>query len=266
MMGESRIELLAWVNELLQLSYTKIEQLGKGAAYCQIVDSIYGDVQMSKVKFNANQEYEYIQNYKILQVAFNKHKIEREIPIGKLVKCKFQDNLEFLQWLKHFHDNVDVPIYDPIARRKDQPSPANNGRSASRSAMSRASNYERSSSRVSRNGYSRPLSSASRVPTSPGRSPLVEELRRQLTEMQRQLDTLERERDFYYTKLREVEQVASVDTEEKRTAVGVLRELHGILYGSVESFIAPEEVNNMNVLHKNLNDMHLQEYDSDESF
>jgi RP/EB family microtubule-associated protein len=35
-------ELLAWLNELLQLSYTKVEQCGTGAAYCQIMDSIFG--------------------------------------------------------------------------------------------------------------------------------------------------------------------------------------------------------------------------------
>jgi hypothetical protein len=40
-MGESRSELLAWANELLQINYTKIEQCGTGAAYCQILDSIY---------------------------------------------------------------------------------------------------------------------------------------------------------------------------------------------------------------------------------
>lgn len=52
-MGESRTELLQWINDLLQLNYTKIEQCGSGAVPCQILDTIYGDVQMSKVKFNA---------------------------------------------------------------------------------------------------------------------------------------------------------------------------------------------------------------------
>ena len=41
-MGESRTELIGWVNELLQLNYTKVEQCGTGGAYCQIMDSIYG--------------------------------------------------------------------------------------------------------------------------------------------------------------------------------------------------------------------------------
>ena len=42
-MGElSRNDLVQWVNDLLQLNYTKIEQLGTGAAYCQIMDAIKG--------------------------------------------------------------------------------------------------------------------------------------------------------------------------------------------------------------------------------
>lgn len=42
MAAVSRTDLLAWVNDLLQLNYTKIEQCGTGAAYCQVLDSIYG--------------------------------------------------------------------------------------------------------------------------------------------------------------------------------------------------------------------------------
>ena len=34
-------ELLSWLNELLQLNYTKVEQCANGAAYCQIMDAIY---------------------------------------------------------------------------------------------------------------------------------------------------------------------------------------------------------------------------------
>ena len=45
-MGESRQELLAWINDLLHLGYTKVEQFGSGAAHCQIIDSIYGDVSV----------------------------------------------------------------------------------------------------------------------------------------------------------------------------------------------------------------------------
>lgn len=42
MSSESRGGLLTWVNDLLQTNYSKIEQMGTGAALCQIMDSIYG--------------------------------------------------------------------------------------------------------------------------------------------------------------------------------------------------------------------------------
>ena len=41
-MTASRTDLLAWLNELLQINYTKVEQCGSGGAYCQILDSVYG--------------------------------------------------------------------------------------------------------------------------------------------------------------------------------------------------------------------------------
>ena len=34
-------ELLTWLNNLLQLNYTKVEQCANGAAYCQIMDACY---------------------------------------------------------------------------------------------------------------------------------------------------------------------------------------------------------------------------------
>ena len=34
-------ELLSWLNELLTLNYTKVEQCANGAAYCQIMDACY---------------------------------------------------------------------------------------------------------------------------------------------------------------------------------------------------------------------------------
>ena len=34
-------ELLTWLNELLQINYTKVEQCANGAAYCQIMDAIF---------------------------------------------------------------------------------------------------------------------------------------------------------------------------------------------------------------------------------
>ncbi|GMM36489.1 microtubule-binding protein [Saccharomycopsis crataegensis] len=137
-LGESRSELLHWLNNFLDLNYTKVEQCGTGAAYCQILDSIYGDVPMNKVKFTVQFEYEYLQNYKVLQSAFAKHGIAKVVLVEKLSKCKLQDNLEFLQWLKRFWaENKDETHYDPNSRRKALPKSTSNSRTGSSLKQSR---------------------------------------------------------------------------------------------------------------------------------
>jgi hypothetical protein len=42
-------ELLTWLNELLQINYTKVEQCANGAAYCQIMDAIFPVCSPKKV-------------------------------------------------------------------------------------------------------------------------------------------------------------------------------------------------------------------------
>lgn len=73
----SRGELLAWVNDLTNLNVPKVESLGTGSALCLIIHSIYGDVPVHKINFKAIHEYEYVQNFKVLQEAFTRHRIER---------------------------------------------------------------------------------------------------------------------------------------------------------------------------------------------
>lgn len=122
--GESRSELLLWLNSTLQLDYTKVEQCGTGAAYCQLMDSIYGGVPMMKVKFGTNlSDYDARNNMKILQAAFNNQNITKMIEVERLIKCRLQDNLELLQWFKrHWMENQDVHSdYDALARRKSGP-------------------------------------------------------------------------------------------------------------------------------------------------
>lgn len=87
-----------------------------------MLDCLYpGTFHFSKVKWNAKHEHEFVENYKVLQQAFDKNGIKRHIEVSKLVKAKYQDNLEFCQWLKaYFEKNYNGEPYDALGRRKGQ--------------------------------------------------------------------------------------------------------------------------------------------------
>jgi len=231
-MSESRTELLAWLNELLQLSYTKVEQCGTGAAYCQIMDSIYGDVPMGRVKMNAKHEYEFVANYKLLQNVFKAKKLDKPIPVERLTKCKMQDNLEFLQWVKKFWDqNYPGTPYDAVARRKGVPAepPAT----------------------VAPLGTSRPTAGRAGGKTPVGghrasstvQNETIINLQNQVQELSTHLEGLEKERDFYFAKLRDIEilvQQQLEQTNDNTPDTETLKEIQKILYSTEDGFEVPE--------------------------
>lgn len=76
----SRHDMLAWVNDCLQSSFGKIEELCTGAAYCQFMDMLFpNSVPLKRVKFKTNLEHEYIQNFKVLQAGFKKMGVDKVI-------------------------------------------------------------------------------------------------------------------------------------------------------------------------------------------
>ncbi|GJF00221.1 microtubule binding protein [Phanerochaete sordida] len=236
-MGESRTELVAWLNDLLQLNYTKIEQCGTGGAYCQIMDSIYGDVPMARVKMNAKHEYEFIANFKILQNIFRAKKIDKPIPVEKLVKCKMQDNLEFMQWAKRFWDaNYGGQGYDPVARRKG--APTDTPATIAPLAPSRTAGLGAGSARA---GGRTPIGGPRASSAQPEQ---LQQMRAQLADMSQHLEGLEKERDFYFAKLRDIEilvqqQVEVLEGEGKDDVT--LREIQKILYSTEDGFEVPEQ-------------------------
>mmetsp|Transcript_32861 Transcript_32861/g.71713 ORF Transcript_32861/g.71713 Transcript_32861/m.71713 type:complete len:332 (-) Transcript_32861:86-1081(-) len=123
----SRSELLHWVNSLLNVNLAKVEQCSSGAVYCQILDACHpGTVAMRKVNWMARTDHEHIPNYKVLQAAFDRNSIEKYIDVDKLIRGKYQDNLEFLQWMKCYWERQGGPgrsDYDPVQSREGRPVP-----------------------------------------------------------------------------------------------------------------------------------------------
>lgn len=239
MAGESRQELLHWMNSLLQLNITKVEQCGTGAALCQIYDSIFLDVPMNRVKFNVNTEYAYIQNFKVLQNCFTRHSVERTIPIESLTKCKMQDNLEFLQWTKRFWDaNFPGHEYDAVARRKG----------AGVAAPAAAPVSGRTSTNSNRRATTAPARAAPRVTGSAGASaggPSALALRQENETMRETIAGLEKERDFYFSKLRDIELLLQTaveqDPELDKEDNSMIKQIQTILYSTEEGFEIPVE-------------------------
>ncbi|KNE57268.1 hypothetical protein AMAG_03001 [Allomyces macrogynus ATCC 38327] len=230
MTGESRQDLLNWVNSLLGLNIVKIEEMGKGFALCQIFDSIFLDVPLKKVKFNARHEFEYIQNFKVLQSVFDKHKIPNDIPVERLVKLKFQDNIEFLQFVKKFWDtHFPGGYYDAAGRRSGAgatvatgaPKPTRSPVSSAGRVSSPLNAGRPRSSLGSNNGASAAALQQAQMQ--------VAELTAQVEEAQAALDAMGKERDFYFGKLRQVE-VALQALQEQGQEFAAVKDILGVLY------------------------------------
>uniref|UniRef100_UPI00398E6BF7 microtubule-associated protein RP/EB family member 3-like isoform X3 n=1 Tax=Pristiophorus japonicus TaxID=55135 RepID=UPI00398E6BF7 len=233
----SRHDMLSWVNDSLQLSYTKIEQLCSGTAYCQFMDMLFpGCILLKKVKFQAKLEHEYIHHFKVLQAAFKKMNVDKIIPVEKLVKGKFQDNFEFVQWFKKFFDaNYDGKDYDPVYARQGQDvvpphNPVPQRTSPTAPKMTRTQNVPssmgmRKTQHVTRNGAT-------------DADAQIVELNQQLMELKLTVDGLEKERDFYFSKLRDIELICQEHESENSPAVQRIVE---ILYATEDGFAPPED-------------------------
>ncbi|XP_071443329.1 microtubule-associated protein RP/EB family member 1 isoform X2 [Hetaerina americana] len=266
----SRHDMLAWVNDCLQSNFGKIEELCTGAAYCQFMDMLFtGSINLKKVKFKTNLEHEYIQNFKILQASFKKMGVDKIVPIDRLVKGRFQDNFEFLQWFKKFFDaNYSGVDYDAMAMRNSEilggggaSAPKGHNHSGVKKALAsgnRETNSTFSCGSVTSAGnvatvppMSRPTSRAvPKAQANPRANPMrsnqkgdngrVEELAAELLDMKLTVEGLEKERDFYFGKLRDIE-VMCQESEVQGADNGLVAKILDILYATEDGFAAPED-------------------------
>jgi RP/EB family microtubule-associated protein len=264
--------LLEWINSLLRLDIKKIEQTCSGAVACQIVHSIYPrKVAMSKVNFGAKYDYEYIKNYKVLQSAFGKLKVSKVVPVDKLVRGKYQDNLEFMQWFKSFFDlnGGSIEGYNPVearARSKNVPKPAAITSSPSSAPSSRTTgryNQRRPTiKKTTKENAGAPALPATKLKeTNKNLVRQVHSLKLEVealqqtvadkekeanedTQIKMALDGLEKERDFYFNKLREIEtylqEFGEADEMEDGPQKEVIKHVFAVLYATDDAdFEAP---------------------------
>lgn len=263
----SRHDMLNWVNDCLQTRFGKIEEMCTGAAYCQFMDMLFpGSVHLKKVKFNTKLEHEYINNFKVLQASFKKMQVDKIVPVDRLIKGKFQDNFEFLQWFKKFFDaNYGGQEYDALEMRGGEPvgdsskAGARVGVAAPRSGSKTSSGMPKRSPAArptggAPTGMSRPT--ASRPPMGSGggmRSQnggggainadlqaQVEDLNTQIMDMKLTIEGLEKERDFYFGKLRDVEVLCQENENVEGVESQMMKKVLDILYETEEGFAVPE--------------------------
>ncbi|KAF0890789.1 hypothetical protein E2562_004275 [Oryza meyeriana var. granulata] len=201
-----RGEILSWINATLQLSLGKVEEAASGAVQCQLMDMVHpGVVPMHKVNFDAKTEYDMIQNYKILQDVFNKLRLSKNIEVNKLVKGRPLDNLEFLQWLKRYCDSVNGGImnenYNPVERRS-KCCKERNLKGSNKSSKSLQAN--RLSSANSADGGP----CVGKVCNAIAEEHYIEQIQQlseKIADLKISVDSAEKERDFYFSKLRDIE-------------------------------------------------------------
>merc|ERR1719317_43151 len=206
-----------------------------------------GSLPLKRVKFSTNPEHEYIQNFKLLQAAFKKLGVDKVAPVDRLVKGRFQDNFEFIQWFKKFFDvNYDGSEYDAYEMRGcismgsgGSKAPVGAGfaaikrgggqRGGGRGVVERPSRAApvQNGTRTStvRNGGRMSASGPARTSISRGNTrsssanqggggrvaaemaAQLEDLTAEMLEMRLSIEGMEKERDFYFGKLRDIEVV-----------------------------------------------------------
>ena len=155
-----------------------------------------------------------------------------------------QDNLEFLQWSKrHWDQYFPGHEYDPIARRKAAGAPTSAAApvaSSSRTSTSSASNPPRKTA-----PSATPRTAAPRLAGTGASSATVSHLKTENDALKETVAGLEKERDFYFSKLRDIEVLIQAaieqDPELEKEDGGLVKQIQNVLYATEEGFEIPAE-------------------------
>ena len=149
-----------------------------------------------------------------------------------------QDNLEFLQWTKRYWDQY-FPghDYDALARRKASGAPTATSSAAPPSSRTSVGSGARKPAGTTAARVTPRAGSAAGVSTAA--------LRQEIEAHKEAIAGLEKERDFYFSKLRDIELLLQTAIDEKpeleRADGDLVKEIQTILYSTEDGFEIPAE-------------------------
>jgi RP/EB family microtubule-associated protein len=277
----SKSELLDWINQFFNLNYTKIEQCGNGVVYCLIFNALFPNIiNIQRIQKNPNSEFQILNNYKLLQSGFSKVKISRDVNVERLIKCRLQDNLEFLQWFGKLwcenNKNFSFSSYSSSSSltSNNLMTPRSNSRRSTsiNSSTNINSNIDTSTNKNtstnSNNRFSvtpsskRLISNPSRLSSSSSSNiskqqqlldnSEIEKLKDEIKLLNQSLnditnlkDGLEIERNFYFNKLRDIEiicqNIQQNQNNENLTIFQLINDLMEIMYTTEDGFLLPDD-------------------------
>ena len=150
---------------------------------------------------DAKHEWEFIRNFKQLQEAFIRLGIDKVVDIGRLSKAKYQDNLEFTQWMKRYWDLHYKGDWKPPAEITVKLECGRAEANATRPAKvaAKAAAAKKVVEPVAPRRVSPNAASPRRVPNAGAKK--EKENEPAVAKLQQLAETIEKERDFYFNKL-----------------------------------------------------------------
>nr|XP_032623929.1 microtubule-associated protein RP/EB family member 3 [Chelonoidis abingdonii] len=206
----SRHDMLAWVNDSLHLNYTKIEQLCSGAAtasYGHVVPGLRAPAERT-LGVSRRPPISAATPGELLCVRLPaRTRVASSTPGDSATSTKTQDTI-----------GTAAPQRTSPTTPKTMPVPT-------RVTNVIPSNITRKNPPAARNG-------GSEADTQ------ILELNQQLMDLKLTVDGLEKERDFYFSKLRDIELICQEhESENSPVIAGII----GILYATEEGFAPPED-------------------------
>ena len=86
-----RLELLAWLNDLTETDYPKIEACSDGIGFCQVLDAIApsSQMQLTRLKFNAKAKLDCERNLRVFAQHIEKLRLPYKVDVSQMANGKF---------------------------------------------------------------------------------------------------------------------------------------------------------------------------------